>query len=184
MEQTSLQKIEKNHGNYASFAIWDEKNYDANPTELIKIYMNDLKPQIVIVGLNASRDTKNFEAFHCKHRGGRGEWLKDAFNKSRFRGAYMTDIIKDVNPKSKNVKLSENDIKTFSNELKDLGCKNFTVIAIGKRAYKILNDNKTRIINQDNIKIDIKKIPHYASRIEREDFIGKVNKLAYSFTKT
>ncbi|MCX6813138.1 MAG: hypothetical protein NTV77_01465 [Candidatus Azambacteria bacterium] len=128
MKLALFEKIKRSHyANFISFAIWDDN--DINDLSTIEQNIENLNQNIIIVGLNISRGVNKFQNFHVRHQGGRDSWLKDAFNAGYFRGAYMTDIIKnDVSPRQSFVDLSiENiikNIKEFKKELNFIKCEN------------------------------------------------------------
>ena len=83
------------YGKFASWAIWSEEDY--TDASIIESSISELNPKIVFVGLNASRDVTDevWRAFHCKHQGGSDGKLRATYNQSIYRGAYMTDILKN-----------------------------------------------------------------------------------------
>lgn len=180
MNKKIYEKIKRKYGRWASFAVWDKS--DIENLEPIHNSVSQLKNSVIILGLNASRKAKkDFGSFHYKHGGGRDDFLMEAFNHSPFRGAYMTDIVKEVNSKSKKIteKLKNKPKKystEFKEELQDLKCKNPLIIAIGKDVEKFLKESKkiknSRIIG----------IPHYADRyrITKKRFISAVKKVEKS----
>ena len=73
--------LKSKYGKYASWAIWREEDYaDAS---IIENSISELNPNIVFVGLNASRDVTDgvWRAFHCKHQGG-SDWKLMAIDPS------------------------------------------------------------------------------------------------------
>ena len=88
-----LEQIGERYGQYASWAIWNAS--DINDTSMIEAQPHELRTDVVMVGLNVSADISgrrwtNFHAGRNDHK------LTMAFNESRFRGAYMTDIVKSL----------------------------------------------------------------------------------------
>lgn len=88
-----LNEIGERYGEYSSWAIWDRD--DIRDTSLIEQNCHELRTDVVMVGLNVSADIsgKWWTNFHA---GRNDPKLRLAFNESRFRGAYMTDIVKSV----------------------------------------------------------------------------------------
>ena len=181
MKQKIYEKIKrKNHGEYASFAIWDDKNY--KNLDIIENSINELNNSIVIIGLNASKsgDDKDFRAFH---NGRNDNQLKNAFNKSKkFRGAYMTDLIKNKVTSNSSEAIDEfkkdegKHLDKLKEELRDLKCKNLRIILMGKKVKELLFKNKKFIQElKSEFKIKIASIPHFAqhSEIQKEKFIRK-----------
>ena len=178
MERVLFDKLKNSKfADFASFAVWDDKEIE--DLSVIEKNIENLNQNIVIVGLNASGSIKKFQNFHCKHRGGRDSWLREAFNDSRFRGAYMTDIIKnDKSPRQFLVDLDEGNIsknvKDFREEMAFMGCRDPFIIAIGDKTTEILRENLPELIG------NIHSIPHYARRkpaITKEEFTGSIKRL-------
>ena len=119
-----------------------------NPKDLsiIERSISDLHTNVVIVGLNISQaladDWLNY------HTEGHDRKLRYAFNRSPYRGAYMTDIIKRVEVKSRNI---QNEIKfgtlnldshlnNFREEMRIVGAnKKSLFILLGNLAYDLFN---------------------------------------------
>jgi len=168
--------------NFISFAVWDDNNIDN--LFVIEKNVNDLNQNIVIVGLNINGGVKKLQNFHLKHPGGRDSWLRNAFNKGCFRGAYMTDIIK--NSKSSRqlaVDLSKENIDKnlliFREEMFFINSKDTFIIAIGDITYDILK----RGFVEDNKNIYF--IPHYAQwGITKKYFLSSVKKCETFFKAT
>ena len=85
----------------ASWAIWDSKNLRNTKFIDEDKYINKLNPNIVFVGLNFAgidNDHQNdstwdsWQNFHSDRRMDRR--IFNAFSKTKYEGAYMTDIIK------------------------------------------------------------------------------------------
>ena len=177
MERALFEKIRYSHyANFISFAIWNDN--DINNLSAIEENIENLNQNIVIIGLNVSRGVNKFQNFHVKHRGGRDSWLKDAFNNSCFRGAYMTDIFKnDISPRQSLVDLSiENiikNIKEFRKELNFIRCKNPYIVAIGYETVRILQQYLPEYVK------NVHSIPHYAKRgITKKEFVESIKNLA------
>jgi len=180
MDKNFFQKIENSkYADFISFALWSDS--DISDLSVIKNSIEFLNQNIIIIGLNVSREVQRFQNFHFRHRGGRDHWLREAFNKGIFRGAYMTDIIKnDVSPRQSSVDLSKENINKnlllFKEELDFINSKNIFIIAIGDTTYNILKEH----LSKDGI--NICSIPHYARRgITREEFIESVEKCEIFF---
>ena len=88
-----LIEIGEKYGEYSSWAIWNPD--DIRDTSLIEQNSHELRTDVVMVGLNVSADISGrwWTNFHA---GRNDPKLRMAFNESRFRGAYMTDIVKSV----------------------------------------------------------------------------------------
>ena len=190
--------IKKKYGRFASWSIWGEEEGTAksnmgdlsvldpkqNPDVLSK-----LKPDIVFVGLNTSReitDWEPFSNFHPNYSSAQDYKTRYALQDTVLWGGYMTDIIKDY-PELKgrkvmsflrdNPDVEKKNIEIFRQELKDLGTKNRIIIAFGINFYNILQKNLQNEFN-------IFKVTHYShfinSKNYRDEFsflIKKINKI-------
>lgn len=186
--------IMRDYGDCASWAIWQEDNNSIFDNEGKSIFdpenitglLNELNPDIILVGLNASRiiighnngfEKSPFMNFHDKRKGSRDMYLRHALNHSRYRGAYLTDIIKghiqvDSSKVMKyltdNPEIECNNINKFTEELKYIGSHNPIIIALGGKVFSILYRNK------DNLNIKYKgigRVKHYSTPgITKEEF--------------
>jgi hypothetical protein len=143
MSYTSEQfkQLTETHGGYGSWAIWGYKSGKAGESNTDQIFDNyqQLHARFVILGLNISAPLdKHWQNFH----GGRHDRkMKYAFNDTVVRGAYMTDIYKeivDVNAvgldkyiRSNRLLIYEN-VKKFKAELADVKLMdNSTFVVLG-----------------------------------------------------
>ena len=177
-------EIKEKYGCCASWAIWadqGEKPKDNIGDLSVLDPENDekrlsefkLKPNVIFVGLNKSRDgnKKHFSNFHSSDSKGTDFKIRFAFKDSSFWGGYMTDIIKDFKePKSGKVEkhLRENkecerkNVKDFCQELEFIGAIDPTLIVFGNATYKVLMRNPEILEKHSIAKDKIKKIYHYA----------------------
>ena len=97
--EEKLQKLKQFHT--ASFAVWP---FDESDT-------SQLRANLVILGLNPSKDIKFGVNFHGKRF---DVWYEEAFSKPPFAGAYMTDLISIGEPSAKVVieKWKNEDFRT------------------------------------------------------------------------
>ncbi|MFA5173369.1 MAG: hypothetical protein WC435_03170 [Candidatus Paceibacterota bacterium] len=173
MEKEIFKQIKKKYGNYASFAIWGK---DLNNVNIIEKNVEILHGKIVFVGLNISKSINKFQNFHFKHKGGRDNWLKELLNDSFiFKGAYMTDIIKNnISSRQNKLKMSdkekEKNLELFEKELIALNTKP-ELIAFGNKTYKLLDKIPEKLYK------DRYKVSHYASWIKKNDFFREVKKV-------
>jgi hypothetical protein len=171
--------IKINYGKVASWAIWNEN--DITDAEIIEKNINDLNPNIIMIGLNISGHLEhNWQNFHSNHRGSHDRRLMKAFNQNKFRGAYMTDFIKNIaEPKSVlvnkylNSPYIEESRKKFEEELRDLGSTNPLIILFGSDNSKFVKSFKKLHANHFNIK----NIPHYSSWGSDSDWINNALKI-------
>lgn len=178
--------IKNKYAYYSSWAIWS--NEDEKPKSNIsdlkildpdinKDLLSQLNPNAVLVGLNISRDIKiPFANFHDKRSQATDYKIRFAFRGSPYWGGYMTDIIKDFEHKisgkvisylRKNKSFVEENIRTFRQELIDIGATNPTLIAFGNYTYDILLRNF-----KDEFKL--LKVPHYANYANKEKYREQV----------
>ena len=147
-------ELKRKFRKFGSWALWDkDKNYDFDFEDSLEF---QIKPHIVFIGLNASKelaDKKDWANYHF------GSWhyqkLADVILEkefSYFKGAYMTDIIKtSIDSKSKKVdEILEQDRKNGGNKIKEnmdkiereiellssISNKKCLFICIGKCAFK------------------------------------------------
>jgi len=95
--EINLDVIKNKFGNYSSWAVWNYKD----EMDISVIEKSLLHSNYVIVGLNLSSPVDVW----CNFRGGKHDRkIKYAFNSVKhIKGAYMTDLIKKVEVKSKNI---------------------------------------------------------------------------------
>ncbi|GHV25199.1 hypothetical protein AGMMS4952_02370 [Spirochaetia bacterium] len=137
-------KLEFTLPQVASFALWDEKN--PKDLAIIEDSIDELKVHYVFVALNfGGNDTerapwwKDWNNFHCTTGPNGGDSrLQNLLNKSKFKGAYMTDIIKNYpTPSAAHLaKMQDIDepthIKWFVDEINLLETDNIQMFLLGK----------------------------------------------------
>ena len=176
MDKKKFNKIKKKYGPVASWAIWKEvgETPKSNMEDLNILdpqqnpnLLSELKPNVVFVGLNTSKDISGLEPFsnfHPTNPFANDYKTRYALKNTQLWGGYMTDIIKDhpelkgqavVKHLRKYPEVVDENIETFRKELKDLGTKNPTIIAFGNAAHSIL----TRHLKDE---FKILKVYHYS----------------------
>lgn len=180
--------LKDRYGRYSSWAIWSDEgkrpkdkmgdlsvfDLEVNPGVL-----EQLKPEIVLVGLNVSRGSIETPLgnFHDPRPEAMDFKIRYALRDSPFWGAYMTDIIKDFDQKAsgkvmsylkKNPSFEQENVDFFRQELSDLGAPNPTLIAFGVVTYSIL---------ARNLRADyrIVRIPHYSDYCSKERYREEVS---------
>lgn len=133
-----FEELERKYGRYSSWAIWDPA--DPRSSDIVRKNIDQLNPKIVMVSLNVSATI--YEPWSNFRIGKNDRKLIHAFNQGEYRGAYMTDILKDeVEVDSSNIrkkiKSGELDINhhvdAFKTEMKDVGAsKDSLFILFGK----------------------------------------------------
>lgn len=175
--------LKERYGHYSSWAVWADEgkrpkdnmgdlsvfDLEANPG-----LPEQLKPDIVLVGLNVSRGCieSPLGNFHDPRPEAQDFKIRYALKDSPFWGAYMTDIIKDFDQKAsgkvngylrKNPAFEQENVAFFRQELSDLGVPNPTLIAFGAVTYSIL----VRNFSSD---YRIVRIPHYSDYCSKERY--------------
>jgi hypothetical protein len=192
-----LLNLEKEFGNFGSWALWDKNGNIEGAIENKKLE-SLIKPNIIFVGLNASYDLRTadkWKNFHYIANKKNSSWKKEHCRKLAdvlcepeflcFRGAYMTDIIKnDYNSNSidvtktleRNEDIISENIKLFKREMELLSgiseADSFFIICMGNDAFnltiKAINNNVYKIVHyssrgsfeaiKEKIRRDLKKI--------------------------
>jgi hypothetical protein len=179
-----FERIARRHGGYASWAVW------ATPTRGPKSNVGDLtmfnvaenpttlqllKNDIVMVGLNISRSfAERFRNFHDPSPNANDFKIRHAFTQTPYYGAYMTDIIKDVEMVSSTDLLEHlravpsilaTSIEVFREELKDLGSRKPTILAFGSAAFRLVAANIPRQEYSSLV-----RLTHYSHRMGKEQY--------------
>jgi len=179
--------VKYKYGHYASWAVWSDEGEkpkdnigdisildpDANPHLL-----EDLNPNIVIVGLNiGAKIQKPLANFHSPNHRALDFKLRFSFKKTPLWGSYMTDIIKDfeqkisgkvINYLSANKQFEKDNVDIFREELFDLGSNNPKLVSCGGAVHSILKRNF-------NNEFQIYRIPHYSHFISKENYKKEVD---------
>ena len=176
IDQQTLNLIAEKYGYCGSWAVWGEEGDTpkSNMGDLTVFNADILNPNIVFVGLNISRGmiTETFANFHDSRGRATDFKTRYALKGTKYWGAYMTDVLKDFEELSsgkmmsylrKNKQFELDNIKSFEQELVDIGAVNPLIIAFGNDAFNIL----TRNLGND---YTIVKIPHYANYCSKEEY--------------
>jgi hypothetical protein len=179
--------IRNKYGLYASWAVWVKKG-DKPKSNMADLsifddeeILSELKPNIVLVGLNCSGVdgalVKPFQNFHGP--GGGAYKIRYALDGTSFWGAYMTDILKGFSETNSNkvLKCLKNDpaleaknIYSFEQELKDVGSADPLLVCFGNDAFDISKRNLST-------KFSIVKVTHYSHFESKEIFREKMQKI-------
>ena len=173
-----LLQLKKEFGKYGSWALWDE---DGGIENIIndKKFISLIKPNIIFMGLNASRDLRedidwvNFHFQKIRNLSWRREHcrkLADVLSEpefSYFSGSYMTDVIKNNYASStgklmkairKDKGIIATNVELLKREMNLLsrisGSDKFIIICNGKKSFDILNQVS---------KHEVYKIWHYSA---------------------
>lgn len=172
--------LKSKYGFCSSWAIWQEQGDTpkSNIGDLTVLKPTDellknLKPEIVLVGLNFSdRDVNTPLAnFHDSSPKATDFKLRYALHNTPYWGGYMTDLIKNYKEKdssklmsyvSKHKNFLEENINIFKEELKDLGVENKLIITLGK--------DVDRLMQKDFSNFTLMNVPHYANYMSKEKY--------------
>ena len=188
IDQEKFEFLKEKYGRYSSWAVWaDEGKRPKDNMGDLSVFdletnpglIHQLKPDIVLVGLNVSRGCIETPLgnFHDPRPEAMDFKIRYALRSSPFWGAYITDIIKDFDQKKsgkvmsvlrKNPAFEQENVEFFREELIDLGSSNPILIAFGQVTYSILARNfwsDYRII----------RIPHYSDYCSKEKYRGEVS---------
>ena len=184
IDRSRFEAIRSKHGGYASWAVWakasntpksnigDMTIFDTNANDSL---LKTLKASVLMVGLNISRSfSEPFRNFHDASSSGNDFKIRYAFEDTEYYGAYMTDIIKNVEMvesskllehlKTSPVLVRQN-VDTFCEEVLDLDSGKPTVLAFGKAAHSLIEEFVPRHVYQQLI-----KLTHYSHWISKEDY--------------
>lgn len=151
----------------------DLLNIRKNPSTL-----NILRTDVVMVALNFAREVEMSEPFlnfHDSNPHGQDYKIRFAFEGTEYYGSYMTDIIKDFPMLSskdvlkhlkENPHIIENQINVFKDELEFIGSNKPKILAFGKDAYNIINQNMNR-----NDYSELIALTHYSHQIGKEKYL-------------
>jgi len=137
---------------WASWAVWDDAFPDGDcvekqPERLVEFVQDRvevLTPDIVLMGLNRSDDlSAPYANFHAPTRKHYDYRLKDFIQDGgldRLQGAYMTDLVDDVDPDSQNVEVTDEDAAVLLDQLRLLDESEYHVVCFGKKPFDGLID--------------------------------------------
>jgi len=151
MDHETLTRIAAQYP-WTSWAVWDDAFPDGDcvekqPERLVEFVHDQaevLTPDIVLMGLNRSDDLpapySNFHAPTRKHYDYRLKELIQDGGLDRLQGAYMTDLVDEVDPDSQNVKVSDGDAAVLLEQLRLLGESKYHVVCFGTKPFDGLVD--------------------------------------------
>ena len=186
--------MKRKYGDVGSWAVWcpqtDKNAPKSNMGNLDWTKDEDglcsvLNPEFVFVGLNLSDSHGKYSDantpwvnFHSGNPHGNSFKPRFALKDTSFWGAYMTDLIKGVKETDskkvvsklkKDSALLERSMKEFEREISHLGGKP-VLVALGKAVGKFLKPLELEG------KYVVKELPHYSSRINKEQYRAEVSK--------
>lgn len=157
-----FERIKLKYGDIASWAVWEKAGgkpksnmgkMDIFDPQKNPSLLSTLKNNIIMTGLNFSRPlipTVPFKNFHDVSPYENDFKIRHAFENTQFYGAYMTDVIKNMEIKSahdvrkylkENPDIVRENMSAFRKELSDLGAQEPILLAFGVDAYNLLYSN-------------------------------------------
>lgn len=173
LKPSQYEEIKNKYGKSASWAVWkDEGNTPKSNISDLSVF-NDkeiykkLNPNYVFVGLNPSvQDTTEeiWHNFHSPDTKRQNDYkLRYALKNTKFWGAYLTDLVSNVEETNSNkVFVSDKNIKKFKEEIALLGVKP-VLIAMGDKVYKAL----ISCLKDD---FTIVRIKHFSCYVSKEAY--------------
>lgn len=146
MDSETLARIAAEYP-WASWAVWDDAFPDGDcvekrPERLVEFVHDQaevLAPDIVLMGLNRSDDLPaSYSNFHAPTRKHYDYRLKETIQDgglNRLQGAYMTDLVDEVNPDSQGVEVSDGDAAVLLEQLRSLGEPEYHVVCFGNKPF-------------------------------------------------
>jgi len=186
IEEQLYYEITKKYGKVASWAVWEKagekpksniSNMDILNISKNPLTLRILRTDVVMVALNFAREVEMNEPFlnfHDSNPHGQDYKIRFAFDGTKYYGAYMTDIIKDFPMLSSKDVLKHlknnpeeitNQINAFKEELEFIGGNKPIILAFGKDAFNILNQNMDRADYSELI-----SLTHYSHQISKENY--------------
>jgi hypothetical protein len=186
----TFEMMKKKYGDVASWAVWEEvgdrPKSNMGHQNIFDLRKNPnllelLKNNVVMIGLNFSRPVAASQAFinfHDLNPRANDFKIQFAFRDTEFYGAYMTDVIKNLEMKdSRNVKsllkgnidLVSKNVSKLREEFADLNCKKPILLAFGVEAYNLLK-KKLRDVEYSHLI----RLTHYSHQISKEDYKKEV----------
>jgi hypothetical protein len=184
IDREQFEVIGRKHGEYASWAVWspvrrtpksnigDLSIFDvaAHPETL-----EALKADVIMVGLNISRSfAERFRNFHDPRPVANDFKIRHAFSGTSYYGAYMTDIIKNVEMVRSDDLLRHlrdrpsivrDSLAMFRDELADLRARRPTILAFGSAVEKLI----LRHLSAGEYS-RVVRLMHYSHRIDKEKY--------------
>ena len=188
MEKQIYEQISSTKHN--TWACWDN-SFDENINEHFSLekHGNDLKPDIIFLGLNATRELKYPNFHYPNHANDRklknaiqGDSLEKPQLPSLF-GAFMTDLVHDqAEADSSKVEIKDHHYKKFEKKLYTLGQDQYQIICFGGKVYDAM---KAWLVDEQEYESGLKscaaqsdkpwdvtiyKVMHYAFRFGKNVF--------------
>ena len=133
---------------WGSWAVWDDEFPEGDcvektPDEVADFIVDhspDLRTDVVMLGLNRSDDLPapfvNFHSPSGNHYDYRlKEYIQDG-GLARLQGAYMTDLVDEIDPDSSNITVTDEDARLFEKQAALLGDNEIHVICFGNKPFQ------------------------------------------------
>ena len=146
MDRKTLTTISERYP-WASWAVWDKTFPDGDcvekqPDQLVEFVCEraeELTPEIVLLGLNRSDDLDApFLNFHAPTRRHYDYRLKECIQDGgldRLWGAYMTDLVDEIDPDSHTVEVTDKDATVLLEQLYLLGESEYHAVCFGNKSF-------------------------------------------------
>lgn len=146
MDSETLMTIAEQYP-WASWAVWDDAFPDGDcvekrPERLVEFvgdHAEMLTPDVVLTGLNRSDNLQApFSNFHAPTRARYDHRLKSFIQDGgldRLQGAYMTDLVDEVDPDSHGVEVTKDDAAVLLEQLRLLGEPEYHVVCFGDKPF-------------------------------------------------
>lgn len=132
---------------WSSWAVWDDSFPDGNCVEetpeklreFVRQRRDELTTDVVLLGLNRSDDLPApFSNFHAPTKQHYDYRLKETIQDgglNRLHGAFMTDLVDEVDPDSTSVMVTDEDAELFLEQAGFFGNDEVTVICFGNKPF-------------------------------------------------
>lgn len=146
MDKTTVTSIAERYP-WASWAVWDDAFPDddcveerpEHLVEFVQEHVPALTTDIVLMGLNRSATLPApFSNFHAPTKNHYDYRLKEFIQDgglTRLHGAYMTDLVDEIDPDSHGVEVSEDDAAVLLEQLRLLGEVEYHVVCFGNKPF-------------------------------------------------
>lgn len=188
MNRKQFEKLRRKFGKDASWAIWSEEKSRFGDTTIIEENWQELKPNVVMVGLNISKlVNKCWSNFRSRHGGSNDRKLRYAFNWSPYRGAYMTDLLKGIiKPNSalimRDIRAGEikvaKEISKFKVEMQMLGAGKDTLFVLWGRITSKLFKEHLGLRYPNHL-----ACPHYSSWGSDQQWVTKTWNMLQDYSR-
>lgn len=126
----------------SSWALWPEDDW--SKINLEKYFLDNittLKPNIIFLGLNKSKNTINdYSNFHTSKHSGDKTLSNIICKLKNLSGGFMTDICSEIESDSNRVKINNKEIDNFINQIISIDEQKLKIICFGDKVYETLKE--------------------------------------------